>query len=81
MIETIGIKDVVTRKNHVCFGCGRDFLPGSKMERSGVADSGTMWTCYLCETCAEISRGLDDYYGFGDLRQAALEMEKGGGVG
>ena len=47
------------------------------MERSCVFD-GTPWTCYLCESCQKASAELDwqDEYGFGDLRERALEIER-----
>lgn len=81
MSEVIGRRIVKTRKPHVCFGCGREFLSGSTMERSCVVD-GILWTCYLCTTCQEASSelGWGDDYGFGDLRERALEIEalKGG---
>lgn len=76
MAEVIGQKTVKTRKDHVCFGCGRNFPKGSLMERSCVVDNG-LWTCYLCSTCQKISASLKygDEYGFGDLREYALEKE------
>ena len=50
---------------------------GTMMERSCVFD-GTPWTCYLCESCQKASAelGWQDEYGFGDLRERALEIEK-----
>lgn len=76
MADVIGSKMVTTRKPHVCFGCGREFPPGTKMERSAVVDCG-VWTCYLCKTCINVSMELNYYdeYGFGDLWERALEYE------
>ena len=47
------------------------------MERSCVFD-GTPWTCYLCESCQKASSelGWQDEYGFGDLRERSLEIER-----
>lgn len=47
------------------------------MERSCVFD-GKPWTCYLCESCQKASAELawQDEYGFGDLRERALEIER-----
>ena len=47
------------------------------MERSCVFD-GTPWMYYLCESYQEASAELNwqDEYGFGDLRERALEIEK-----
>lgn len=76
VIDVIGRKMITTRKPHVCFGCGRPFPPKTKMERSAVVDD-VMWTCYLCETCVDVSQelGYGDEYGFGELRERALELE------
>lgn len=76
MSDCIGRKIVVTRKPHVCFGCGREFPPRTHMERSCVVD-GSAWTCYLCHSCQTASQELDwdDEYGFSELRERALEIE------
>ena len=76
MIEVIGRRTVRTRKDHVCFGCGRNFPKGTSMECSFVVDD-RPWTCYLCATCQKISASLKygDEYGFGDLREDALRKE------
>ena len=75
-MDVVGRKVVKTRVPHVCFGCGRKFEQGAMMERSCVFD-GTLWTCYLCESCQKASSelGWQDEYGFGDLRERALEIE------
>lgn len=46
------------------------------MERSCVFD-GKPWTCYLCKSCQKASTELSwqDEYGFGELRERALEIE------
>ena len=79
MADTIGRKIVTTKKQHICFGCGRKFPKGTKMERSCIVD-GTAWTCYLCPTCIEITSlmHLGDDFGYGELREEALEREKRG---
>lgn len=76
-MDVVGRKVVKTRAAHVCFGCGREFEQGAMMERSCVFD-GTPWTCYLCESCQKASSELwwQDEYGFGDLRERALEIER-----
>lgn len=77
-MDVIGRKVVLTRKSHVCFGCGREFSKGTNMERSCVVDGGGAWTCYLCQTCIDISSEIrdGDEYCYGDLREEALEREK-----
>ena len=76
MAEVIGQKTVKTRKDRVCFGCGRNFPKGSLMERSCVVDNG-LWTCYLCSACQKISASLKcgDEFGFGDLREYTLKKK------
>lgn len=76
MGNTIGAKVVTTRKNHVCFGCGRDFPKGSEMEKSFVTGE-VPFTCYLCETCLSITQKMKYWneFGYGDLRDEALEIE------
>lgn len=77
MSEVIGRKMVKTRKSHVCFGCGREFPPGSRMESSFVVD-GKPWSCYLCQTCLTVESELYptwNEYCFGELRERALAIE------
>ena len=70
-------KIVLTRKSHVCFGCGREFSKGTKMEKSCVVECGKLRTDYLCMTCVDITSDMrwDDEFGFSDLREEALERE------
>lgn len=77
MGDIIGAKVVTTRKSHICFGCGREFPKGSRMEKSLVID-GTPFSCYLCETCLSITQNMEpwDEFGYGDLREEALEIEE-----
>lgn len=78
MSDTIGRKMVATRKEHVCFGCGRKFPKGVHMERSCVVGGGA-WTCYMCESCLEVEKTILDSpyeFGFSDLREDALELER-----
>lgn len=79
MAEVIGTKIVTTKKPHICFGCGREFPKGTEMEKSCIVD-GTLWTSYLCPTCIEITSLMrwGDEFGYGDLREEALEKEKRG---
>lgn len=70
-------KYVMTRKPHICFGCGREFEPPVKMISAASADGGTVESYYLCETCDTIVSRMrwDDEYGFGELREEALKIE------
>ena len=76
MPDVIGSHFVKTRKPHVCFGCGRRFPENTRMEKSFVTD-GKPFSCYLCETCYSITQTMrwDDEFGYGDLRDEALERE------
>lgn len=80
MAENLRYKSVIIRKPHVCFGCGRSFDPPTRMTSAAYADGGTVDSYYLCETCTAIASemGFDDEFGFGDLRDEALEREQNG---
>ena len=77
MSTVISDKKVKTRAEHICFGCARKFPKGSTMHREGIADGGTVWTSYLCETCKAITYDMEsgDEFGYADLRDEALERE------
>ena len=73
MTEVIGQKTVKTRKDHVCFGCGRNFPKGTLMERSCVIDSdGKIASVYIY--AAVILGGLIIVFGL--LWLAMLIMSK-----
>lgn len=78
MSEILRYDTVTIRKPHVCFGCGRELRPPCKMISAACADGGTVNSYYLCQTCDKISSEMRywDEYGFGDLRNEALEKEK-----
>lgn len=60
MAKNLRFNKVTTRKPHICFGCG------------------TVDSYYLCSTCADIVYDMasGDEYGFGDLKDEALEREE-----
>ncbi len=71
MSDILKQKEVKTRKRHICFGCGLMYPIGSKMILLSIADGGTVWDSYMCETCTEYSHRhirYDDEFGFGELR-------------
>ena len=78
MSAILRYKYVTTRKPHICFGCGREFKPPVKMISAASADGGIAQSYYLCETCDTIVSHMrwDDEYGFGELREEALKMER-----
>lgn len=79
MSEMLRYKIVTIRKPHICFGCGRRFEPPCKMISAASVDCGTVDSYYLCMTCDDIVSDMkyDDEYGFGDLRDEALERDGG----
>lgn len=78
MSKVLRYKRVMTRKLHICFGCGREFDPPAKMVSAACTDCGTVYSYYLCKTCDDIVSEIqyDDEYGYGDLREEALERER-----
>lgn len=71
-------KYVKIRKPHICFGCGRKFEPPSEMISAVCIDCGVLDSFYLCEICERIVSNMrhDDEFGYGDLREGALAIEK-----
>ncbi len=78
MTTILRYKYVTTRKPHICFGCGRNILSPARMASIAYADGGTAESYYLCKTCDAITSRMDnwDEYGFGELREEALKMER-----
>ncbi len=78
MTTILRYKYVTTRKPHICFGCGRNILSPARMASIAYADGGTAKSYYLCKTCDAITSRMDnwDEYGFGELREEALKMER-----
>lgn len=82
MSDVLTEKVVKTRKPHICFGCGRQFPEDTEMTYQTVADGGTVNTFYICGTCRAVMSHMDywDEFGYGDLREEALELESERGV-
>ena len=79
MASGIHYKYVKTRKSHICFGCAREFLKCSILNREAVKDGGSVFTAYMCPSCEDyIQNELSpfDEFGFGDLRDGVLEKER-----
>lgn len=78
MTTILRYKYVTTRKPHICFGCGRNILSPARMASIAYADGGTAESYYLCKICDAITSRMDnwDEYGFGELREEALKMER-----
>lgn len=76
------LRDIIinkTRKPHKCFGCCRVIQPGARMGYVVVADAGTVYGDYFCDTCTMIRYGNylhpADTISEGDLEELALEIE------
>ena len=72
-------KEVITRRDHICFGCRRKFPRNTKMVRESVKDD-VVFTVYLCPTCYRITCDELEYgdeYCEGDLYERAVEIEVG----
>ena len=75
MSYIITSKEVITRKEHKCFGCARKFPRNTKMLRETVKDD-EIFTAYLCSTCQEIAyERSGEEFCEGDLYELAVEAE------
>lgn len=74
-------KEVITRKEHKCFGCARKFRKYTKMFRETVKDD-IIFNAYLCPTCQKVADEISgEEFCEGDLYELAIEyeqIEKGG---
>ena len=76
------LRDIIinkTRKPHKCFGCRRTIEAGNRMGYVVVADAGTVYGDYFCDTCTMIRYGNylhpTDTISEGDFEEFALEIE------
>lgn len=53
-METLSNKVLVTRKPHRCWGCGREFPPGSTLRKVVSVDCGDFASTYWCGICDEM---------------------------
>lgn len=75
MSYIIRYKEVITRKEHKCFGCARKFPRNTKMLREAVKDD-IIFTVYFCQTCQEVMCEMsDEEFCEGDLYESAIEIE------
>ena len=69
----ISEKIVITRKPHKCWGCGREFPKGSKLQALNNVDGGEICTTYWCNTCqdfwSKFMQDDDEGINMGDLKQ------------
>lgn len=76
------LRDIIinkTRKPHKCFGCRRNIEAGNRMGYVVVADAGTVYGDYFCDTCTMIRYGdylhPADTISEGSLEDLTLEIE------
>ena len=69
-------KDVITRKEHCCFGCGRKFPKGTKLIYSKAVNNVEFSSVYWCKTCStywnKYMTGYDEI-GYGELKSEDTE--------
>ena len=58
-MDTLSNKDVITRKEHKCWGCMRLFPPKTKMQCVTSIDAGEIGKAYWCKDCQDYMVGLD----------------------
>lgn len=78
MTRVFNCHEVLTRKAHNCFGCGREFPKGTLMERQVVQNDKEVYTIHLCSTCQDLveeSLQDDEVYYEGDFLEAAIARE------
>ncbi len=72
MTRTIGYKDVITRKPHVCCGCGRTLPTKTAMSVVVTEDCGEIESSYWCKVCerfsAQVDMSDDDTITLGEFR-------------
>lgn len=67
-------RNVITRKSHICHGCGTSYPSKTKMRYTTSADGGCISSEYWCETCDEVINKTYDYFdlqdgiGFGEVK-------------
>ena len=75
-MDILESKDVITKKEHNCFGCGRKFSKGSKLNFTKSVDGGEFSSAYWCKTCQEYwERNMKycDEIGYGELKSEDFE--------
>ena len=53
--------EVITRKEHRCWGCMRTFPAKTIMEVSVCVDAGELLRTYTCKDCSDFIQTLDAY--------------------
>lgn len=69
---------VKTKIPHVCWGCGNEYPPKTRMRYTVEADGRDFITAYWCEVCEQV---MSDWYpedcgsiGFGDVKDGDTEF-------
>lgn len=75
-MRVISNKDVKTRKDHICFGCGRELPKGTLMTAVTSVEGEEIRTEYWCKTCQTYWDNFmykDDEIGIGELKSSDFE--------
>ena len=73
-MDVIEQKEVKTRKDHYCWGCGVVIPKGYTCSRSVSVDAGKIATSYWCDMCQIVLADLEDWqmqdgFAFGELKE------------
>jgi len=73
MTDLLENRIVTTRKEHFCWGCGRDFPSGAELKVRVEVDQGEIARTYWCAVCEEVIDGWPTFYtedgvGYGEVR-------------
>ena len=68
----ISQKNVITRKDHQCWGCGNLYPKGTEMEANTSTDCGKIFTVYFCDKCVDFLEtipmiDMPETWGFGEV--------------
>jgi hypothetical protein len=75
MAHVFSTKIVVTRKKHRCNACCRLFPEGTKMSVQRIANEGTIYSWYACETCDKLMGKFPDMFddGYGEFESGCVD--------
>ncbi len=66
MSTPLWTKMVKTRKSHRCWGCGKEFPPGTQLECATEVEGGHIMSIYWCDTCLKFADAFDFWDGISD---------------
>jgi hypothetical protein len=75
-VDYLSDKNVKIRKPQKCWGCGREFKPGTKLTYVKAVDGGQFYSAYWCPVCQKYwieNMGSEDGINFGELKSEDAE--------